>query len=68
MLRKILLLVAAAPLSVGLIMLLLVGLEWPRWIAYSLGMTPVLFAATAFGQTSKPASSSDERRPKRRNE
>lgn len=55
MLRKILYVIVLLPLSVALTTLLLVGLEWPRWIAFTIGMAPLFLLFNVFGQSSASA-------------
>jgi hypothetical protein len=49
MLRRILILVAAAVVSLALCLFLAVVLEWPKIVVYVIGLAPLFAAAASFG-------------------
>jgi hypothetical protein len=49
MLRRILILVAAAVVSFALCLFLALVLEWPKIVVYVIGLAPMFAAAAAFG-------------------
>ena len=69
MLRKILYVIVLLPLSMALTTLLLLGLEWPKWIAFTLGLSPLYFLVNVFGQSGTSADPPPAgRAPKRRDQ
>lgn len=63
MLRKILILIGAAIVSLALCLFLALVLEWPTVVVYVIGLAPLFAAASSFGPAGPARDGRDRRGP-----